>query len=569
MAVTLIDLTTPQPGGKFGDPTKTAWEKANDNFIQLESGLGAVEAGAADGEQALTDVTELSSAISSALGSAIVGYKRVETDTVQRTTYDKLQEWVSVLDFAGVDNSGSADSTAGIQKAISVPGRCVLFPPGTYLCGALKPANGVHLLGFSGNGYTADETHNRPRLAKLGSASCVLDMTGTRSVSASGLLLDGITGTTPVISSGASRFGALNCRIINGSVGLGGSIPGGGTAYTMTAHLTRCTFASCGTGVQNMIDSFFTECEFANNGNNIYGIDGADSNGFANCRIEWATTGNNIRLVGSAGKKVSSYTFSSCILDRGFGASIFLSHCSDMTFTGGIVRRANRSEATTETGDTNVYMTNCNSITFAGVTHTSGRDDEPDPEDAVTPGYAYTFGPGNRDISIVGGSIVSPFPKGSLRNPDSVAGLKVLGVGGIDERITGGSTGPQINNGGVYRSAATGGDVASGASSTRSLLTRRTVNTNSMTAMTLNVTARNTANGSGNSASFLVQLTRLSGTPTIAASKLGEVGGANFINIGGGTVSLALNNVSADGSSFDVVVTNSGGSSVSVVCILV
>lgn len=45
MAVTLIDLTTPQPGGKFGDPTKTAWEKANDNFEELDQRVLVAESG--------------------------------------------------------------------------------------------------------------------------------------------------------------------------------------------------------------------------------------------------------------------------------------------------------------------------------------------------------------------------------------------------------------------------------------------------------------------------------------------------------------------------------------------
>lgn len=35
MARKVIDLTTPQPNGKMGEPTKSAWEKTNDNFEEL------------------------------------------------------------------------------------------------------------------------------------------------------------------------------------------------------------------------------------------------------------------------------------------------------------------------------------------------------------------------------------------------------------------------------------------------------------------------------------------------------------------------------------------------------
>lgn len=37
MARQVIDLTTPQPNGKMGEPTKSAWEKTNDNFAELYS----------------------------------------------------------------------------------------------------------------------------------------------------------------------------------------------------------------------------------------------------------------------------------------------------------------------------------------------------------------------------------------------------------------------------------------------------------------------------------------------------------------------------------------------------
>ncbi len=35
MARQEIDLTTPQPNGKMGEPTKAAWEKVNDMTAEL------------------------------------------------------------------------------------------------------------------------------------------------------------------------------------------------------------------------------------------------------------------------------------------------------------------------------------------------------------------------------------------------------------------------------------------------------------------------------------------------------------------------------------------------------
>lgn len=39
MARQVIDLTTPQPNGKFGEPTKAAWTKVNDMTLELYNGL--------------------------------------------------------------------------------------------------------------------------------------------------------------------------------------------------------------------------------------------------------------------------------------------------------------------------------------------------------------------------------------------------------------------------------------------------------------------------------------------------------------------------------------------------
>lgn len=40
MARQEIDLTTPQPNGRMGEPTKAAWEKVNDMTLELYAGIG-------------------------------------------------------------------------------------------------------------------------------------------------------------------------------------------------------------------------------------------------------------------------------------------------------------------------------------------------------------------------------------------------------------------------------------------------------------------------------------------------------------------------------------------------
>jgi hypothetical protein len=86
-------------------------------------------------------------------------YLQGATGSSARSIPSKLQDTVSVLDFAGVDPSGSADSTAGIQNAINSfavsnslvqAGGVVYFPAGKYRTTAplvLTGRSGVRLVG--------------------------------------------------------------------------------------------------------------------------------------------------------------------------------------------------------------------------------------------------------------------------------------------------------------------------------------------------------------------------------------------------------------------------------------
>lgn len=108
MALKLIDLTTPQPGGKFGDPTKTAWEKTNDNAVEIEQRLQVGESGGAAGQQALAQVV----ALESDLGSA--AYLEAST-LASSSTVDALQ--VEVSNIAASQGSG----VVGVATLADIP----------------------------------------------------------------------------------------------------------------------------------------------------------------------------------------------------------------------------------------------------------------------------------------------------------------------------------------------------------------------------------------------------------------------------------------------------------------
>ena len=59
-------------------------------------------------------------------------YSQGNTGAVNRPFNQKLQEFISVLDF-GADSTGVADSSTAISQAIATS-KAVYFPKGTYLC---------------------------------------------------------------------------------------------------------------------------------------------------------------------------------------------------------------------------------------------------------------------------------------------------------------------------------------------------------------------------------------------------------------------------------------------------
>lgn len=143
MARQEIDLTTPQPNGKMGEPTKSAWEKVNDMTLEL---------------------------------------------------YSSVANGISVLDSRfGADPTGVNDSTAAIQSAInfalSLPnGGTVLIPSGTYKIASTinapkQAGKRLDILGLSAR--LVKDTSSTSAMMYLGSTDA--------NVSSPGMSISGVT----------------------------------------------------------------------------------------------------------------------------------------------------------------------------------------------------------------------------------------------------------------------------------------------------------------------------------------------------------------------------------------
>lgn len=86
--------------------------------------------------------------VGAALGT-MTGYQPASgTGLALRSLVGKMQDIISVLDFAGVDPTGATDSTTGIQNAINAAyGGFLYIPNGTYLVSTLTINNTITMFG--------------------------------------------------------------------------------------------------------------------------------------------------------------------------------------------------------------------------------------------------------------------------------------------------------------------------------------------------------------------------------------------------------------------------------------
>lgn len=116
MARQEIDLTTPQPNGKMGEPTKAAWEKVNDMTAELYADVGAI------------------SGISGPNGASVVGYKSNLANSIQSDLYKKASDLVSIKSDFGAVGDGVANDWGSVQNAVqgTPPNQVITAPPGIY-----------------------------------------------------------------------------------------------------------------------------------------------------------------------------------------------------------------------------------------------------------------------------------------------------------------------------------------------------------------------------------------------------------------------------------------------------
>ena len=483
-------------------------------------------------------------------------------------------------DDLGLAGDGVTDDTARLQAVCNIPGAVVVLNPlKTYVVGDLIVADNVTIRGYTGRGYITVggvDGLNTPRLQKKPGAQCVLNVNGKRGVNLYGIVIDGVDNSAPCISAGSSRMMVQDCRFINGSHGIGGAVDGG-SVYTRSLHMRGAVIAANGTGIHSLVDSFIFETTLANNGVNLYGSAGSSSNLFAGVRFEWPILalglGNNVRFIGTSTGLVGSNNFVGCQFDRGEAASIVLNYCSQTNFSGGWARRSNRSLSSDAADNTIVHIQNSAAIAFTAVNFNQGRDDSGGAVTTISPDYVVNFGAGCDGVVFSACTVPADNAFVSFaRNVQNCSGLLIKDIPGIPDYCNDAKK-VQMVDGRVYRDLLRQ-DVAAGATVTFSLKTRLpligTFRTNSFK---IEVADRRADINTGVARDYWATLglfmERESGNPAVGGLAVVSQSTAGYYGVGSGTIQVAVGNLLADGSGFDVTVTNTDTSSHRVEMVLV
>ena len=449
-----------------------------------------------------------------------------------------LSAGVSVLDFGAVADigSGDTDNTVAFQQALdaaALSGKCVIVPnAGTgYLVGALTVPDGVSMVGV---GWTAvPDPSSRADL--YGTCAIFLKEDATQFLTVG-------TGNTYEMINFVGRSARSVSLFTNASTATHQTFFRCGNFFMDSGfskssgivrglRLVSCQAYNNNKGLLNVVDSYITSCHFmANQEHGVSLSTGANDNTFVGCRIDWNNQ-HNVNIF-----QAESNVFSACILDRsGLEAARVVS--SSVVFSSCAVDRSYR----TATGGSHILFQD-SEVAFVGCSYKSGANDDGSGLDS--PDYMVN------DISSSGRlSISSPAGNGYLLQP-----LKQAATGRVFfTGLSGYPNTPQPAIDATVSIATAGSHTVPVAGSWLRTLTTFTNRSNKVD---VKLAYRNSTSGQVANQIISFRITRAGSGVAIAAAIFKQDAASTLINEAGSNLNVTIANIATDGSSFDVLLSN-------------
>jgi hypothetical protein len=244
-----------------------------------------------------------------------INYQSASTGSVSRGYQSKLGDTVSILDFAGCDPTGVADSTACIQAALAVPSKNVYAPPGTYkVSGTIPLAYATSLYGAGRLATIFNVTSTNLPVFQASSFSTIsgLQITSPASTQVSGSIFVTLSGSNSRLSGfyitndyvGVLMVGSVskitdgrmtglqaggihiraeggdNSQLIDGVLGGAESSPNIGTAGIRVRNSSALTITNTSMiqeGVGLLIDPYTATTGIATDAGSVFSLNVSDS----------------------------------------------------------------------------------------------------------------------------------------------------------------------------------------------------------------------------------------------------------------------------------------------------
>jgi hypothetical protein len=436
---------------------------------------------------------------------------------------------VVVLSGAGIDATGDANSSEGLQGAIdrAGDGTRLWLPAGTYLVDGLVLRPGQALSGPLARSYQGSPGHGARLRARLATQTEPVLVVGEYG-HLSDLSVEGNGRNQPAVRPGG--FGVVLDRVTL----LGGSV-GYDAAYTSGAVISGCQVHENGIGIANPVDSIVQGTLVnANSGDGIALGPGANDNVFQGNKIEW-NDGHGLRA-----DRAEHNVVVGGIVDRNGGAGLWLRECVHTAVVGCVLRRNGRLAERSPEDDCHLYQQDCAGLVVTGVVTNSGGDD--DGGGHVSPSVAVRQR-GGTDVSVAVNDLTGA--TASAMDDDSAdrgATLLNLGVAGV-----------QTVSAARVRVGAVDLDVAPDRTVSADFAVGPVARGGAGSLFRLLLAVRDRSSGARAAAEVLLLISRDSGAAEVAVGAVAD-------RIGRGTANrfAVRATVSPDGSQLSITVRNTG-----------